>query len=319
MALLKRYVPFQGPPNSGSSVVRRAADAITNLAHENVAIKSKVRAEDGIPPLVALLDAYDPKVSGYFPVGWRQEAIAMSSWREVHGCLTSHVQVQRAAAGALRTLAFKNEDNKNQIVECSALPTLIHMLRAEDSGIHYEAVGVIGNLVHSSQVSHDTPTLVPGTCQLLVERPWETMAVVMLQHIKRKVLEEGALQPVIGLLSSKCHESQREAALLLGQFATTEPDYKARIVQRGAVPPLIEMLKQEDVQLKEMAAFALGRLAQNADNQAGVVQACQPAPCSVCRLLSCLRASGTAPERERMVGGLTCARCRPADCRLCSS
>ena len=61
------------------------------------------------------------------------------------------LQVQRAAAGALRTLAFKNEDNKNQIVECGALPTLIQMLRAEDVGIHYEAVGVIGNLVHSSQ------------------------------------------------------------------------------------------------------------------------------------------------------------------------
>jgi hypothetical protein len=94
----------------------------------------------------------------------------------------------------------------------------------------------------------------------------------MPQHIKKKVLEEGALQPVIDLLSSKCHESQREAALLLGQFATTEPDFKAKIVQRGAVPPLIEMLKLDDVQLKEMAAFALGRLAQNVDNQAGIVQ-----------------------------------------------
>ena len=60
------------------------------------------------------------------------------------------MQVQRAAAGALRTLAFKNEDNKNQIVECGALPTLIQMLQADDAGIHYEAVGVIGNLVHSS-------------------------------------------------------------------------------------------------------------------------------------------------------------------------
>jgi hypothetical protein len=85
-------------------------------------------------------------------------------------------------------------------------------------------------------------------------------------------LEEGALQPVIGLLSSSCTESQRESALLLGQFATTEPDYKAKIVQRGAVPPLIDMLRSSDVQLKEMAAFALGRLAQNADNQAGIVQ-----------------------------------------------
>ena len=58
--------------------------------------------------------------------------------------------MQRAAAGALRTLAFKNEENKNQIVECGALPTLIQMLQADDAGIHYEAVGVIGNLVHSS-------------------------------------------------------------------------------------------------------------------------------------------------------------------------
>ncbi len=90
--------------------------------------------------------------------------------------------------------------------------------------------------------------------------------------MRAQVLDEGALQPVIGLLSSACTESKRESALLLGQFATTEPDYKAKIVQRGAVPPLIEMLGCSDVQLKEMAAFALGRLAQNADNQAGIVQ-----------------------------------------------
>ena len=156
------------------------------------------------------------------------------------------MQVQRAAAGALRTLAFKNEDNKNKIVECGALPHLVYMVRDADTNVHYEAVGVLGNLVHSSPA------------------------------IKKRVLEEGALQPVIGLLSSPCTESQREAALLLGQFATTvdeqrtSPDYKTRIVQRGAVRPLIAMLSNEDAQLKEMAAFALGRLAQNADNQAGI-------------------------------------------------
>mgnify|MGYP002787094418 CR=1 FL=1 len=62
------------------------------------------------------------------------------------------VKVQRAACGALRTLAFKNEENKNMIVNHGALPTLIQLLRSEDPGVHYEAVGVIGNLVHSSQV-----------------------------------------------------------------------------------------------------------------------------------------------------------------------
>ena len=93
--------------------------------------------EGGIPPLVQLLEFTDTKV-------------------------------QRAAAGALRTLAFKNDENKNQviylplevgldkiafnavngvntmdlqIVECNALSTLILMLRSEDAAIHYEAVG----------------------------------------------------------------------------------------------------------------------------------------------------------------------------------
>jgi hypothetical protein len=55
-----------------------------------------VRADGGIAPLVRLLNSWDLKV-------------------------------QRAAAGALRTLAFKNDDNKRQIVECGALPLLIQV------------------------------------------------------------------------------------------------------------------------------------------------------------------------------------------------
>jgi hypothetical protein len=49
--------------------------------------------------------------------------------------------------------------------------------------VHYEAVGVIGNLVHSSQ------------------------------NIKRRVLDEGALQPVINLLSSTCTEVRASQAV----------------------------------------------------------------------------------------------------------
>ncbi|XP_061968735.1 ARM REPEAT PROTEIN INTERACTING WITH ABF2-like isoform X2 [Populus nigra] len=201
--LLKRHKSVDNS-RTVNGVVRKAADAITNLAHENSGIKTRVRIEGAIPYLVELLEHADAKV-------------------------------QRAAAGALRTLAFKNDENKNQIVECNALPTLVIMLGSEDTAIHYEAVGVIGNLVHSSP------------------------------HIKKAVLLAGALQPVIGLLSSPCSESQREAALLLGQFAAADSDCK-----RGAVKPLIDMLESSDVQLKEMAAFALGRLAQETHNQAGI-------------------------------------------------
>lgn len=59
--------------------------------------------------------------------------------------------------------------------------------------MHYEGVGTLGNLVHSSP------------------------------NIKRSVLEQGALEPVIDLLHSTCSNSRREAALLLGQFAQSNP------------------------------------------------------------------------------------------------
>ncbi|XP_019456522.1 PREDICTED: ARM REPEAT PROTEIN INTERACTING WITH ABF2-like [Lupinus angustifolius] len=191
-------------------LLRRAADAITNLAHENSVIKNFLRIKGAIPPLVQLLEFTDTKV-------------------------------QRAATGALRTLAFKNFDNKKQIIGCNALPPLTILLQSQDPTLHYEAVGVIGNLVHSSS-----------------------------PDIKKDVLLAGVLQPVIGILSSSCSESQREAALLIGQFATIDSDCKNHIAQRGGITPLVEMLKSSDTHVREMSAFALGRLAQNSHNQAGI-------------------------------------------------
>ncbi len=57
------------------------------------------------------------------------------------------------------------------IVECNALPTLIQMLRSADMGIHYEAVGVIGNLVHSSQHIKKTVLQVGGAAPETVAAP----------------------------------------------------------------------------------------------------------------------------------------------------
>ncbi|KAK4376279.1 hypothetical protein RND71_006956 [Anisodus tanguticus] len=230
VSLLKRHKNAQNS-RAVNGVIRRAADAITNLAHENSSIKTRVRIEGGIPPLVELLVFVDAK-----------------------------------------------------IVECNALLTLILMLRSEDTAIHYEAVGVIGNLVHSSP------------------------------NIKKEVLLAGALQPVIGLLRVPSN-GRRRATIWFVLFLLMASEYKPfymivppvqkakgkllycldnlqqqtqtevmgssrgnsllqkceiHIVQRGAVPPLIEMLQSPDAQLREMSAFALGRLAQDTHNQAGI-------------------------------------------------
>ena len=49
---------------------------------------------------------------------------------DTNGRRLRNVQVQRAAAGALRTLAFKNEENKNLIVECQVrIATLTSRIR----------------------------------------------------------------------------------------------------------------------------------------------------------------------------------------------
>ncbi|GBG88105.1 hypothetical protein CBR_g46594 [Chara braunii] len=234
-----------------NGVLRRSADAITNLAHENASIKSRVRNEGGIPPLVELLELDDRKV-------------------------------QRAAAGALRTLAFKNDANKNQIVECGALPTLVFMLRSEDSGIHYEAVGVIGNLVHSS-ASIKRRVLDAGALQpvigLLSSRCPESQreAALLLgqfattEQEKVRIVQRGAVRPLIKMLEAPDLQLKEMAAFALGRLAQNL-DNQAGIVHDGGHKPLLELLCSRNGSLQHNAAFALYGLADNEDNVADIVK-----------------------------------------------
>ncbi|GIL80645.1 hypothetical protein Vretimale_9203 [Volvox reticuliferus] len=232
-------------PGSGG-VARRAADAITNLAHENVEIKNMVREQDGIPPLVGLLEAMD-------------------------------VKVQRAACGALRTLAFKNEQNKNVIVDQGALPTLIQLLRSEDSGVHYEAVGVIGNLVHSSQHVKlrvlEEGALQPVINLLNSDCPDSQRESALLlgqfatadPDTKAKIVQRGAVPALVRMLGMPDVSLKEMAAFALGRLAQNV-DNQAGIVQLGGLPPLLELLESKHYNLQHNAAFALYGLAENEDN-----------------------------------------------------
>lgn len=235
-----------------NGVIRRAADAITNLAHENSCIKSRVRVEGGIPPLVELLVFADAKV-------------------------------QRAAAGALRTLAFKNDENKNQIVECNALPTLILMLRSEDSAIHYEAVGVIGNLVHSSP-NIKKEVLAAGALQPVIGLLSSTCsesqreAALLLGQFaatdsdcKVHIVQRGAVPPLIAMLNSSDSQLREMSAFALGRLAQ-DTHNQAGIAHSGGILPLLKLLDSKNGNLQHNAAFALYGLADNEDNVADLVK-----------------------------------------------
>ncbi|XP_058077670.1 ARM REPEAT PROTEIN INTERACTING WITH ABF2 [Magnolia sinica] len=245
VSLLKRHRDVSNS-RAVNSVIRRAADAITNLAHENSSIKTRVRIEGGIPPLVELLEFTDTKV-------------------------------QRAAAGALRTLAFKNDENKNQIVECNALPTLILMLRSEDAAIHYEAVGVIGNLVHSSP-NIKKEVLLAGALQPVIgllssccSESQREAALLLGQFAatdsdcKVHIVQRGAVRPLIEMLQSPDIQLKEMSAFALGRLAQ-DTHNQAGIAHNGGLVPLLKLLDSKNGSLQHNAAFALYGLADNEDN-----------------------------------------------------
>ncbi|TKY62448.1 ARM repeat protein interacting with ABF2 [Spatholobus suberectus] len=218
-------------------LLRRVAGAITSLAHENTDIKTLVRKEGGIPPLVELLEFND-------------------------------IKVQRAAARALRTLAFKNDGNKNQIVECNALPTLVLMLRSEDPKIHYEAVGVIGNLVHSSpNIKKDV--LLAGALQPVISSlssccsETQREAALLLGQFaatdsdcKVHIGQRGAIPPLVDMLKSPDAELREMSTFALGRLAQ---DIVADIIKAGGFQKLKGGYFKTQ-QTKECVAKTLKRL-----------------------------------------------------------
>ncbi|KAI7755493.1 hypothetical protein M8C21_031667 [Ambrosia artemisiifolia] len=251
VALLKRHKNDQNC-RAVNGAIRKAADAITNLAHENGNIKTLVRVEGGIPPLVELLQSAD-------------------------------IKVQRAAAGALRTLAFKNDENKTQIVGCNALPTLVLMLQSEDVGIHYEAVGVIGNLVHSSP-NIKKEVLLAGALQPVIELLSSTCsesqreAALLLGQFaaadtdcKVHIVQRGAVGPLIEMLQSSEAQLKEMSAFALGRLAQ-DTHNQAGIAHGGGIAPLSKLLDSRNGTLQHNGAFALYGLADNEDNVADLIR-----------------------------------------------
>ncbi|KAH0895753.1 hypothetical protein HID58_045321 [Brassica napus] len=235
-----------------NAVLRRAADIITNIAHDNPRIKTNIRVEGGIPPLVELLDFPD-------------------------------VKVQRAAAGALRTVSFRNDENKNQIVELNALPTLVLMLQSEDPSVHGESIGAIGNLVHSSP-DIKKEVIRAGALQpvirLLSSTCLETQREAALligqfaapdSDCKVHIAQRGAITPLIKMLESSDEQVTEMAAFALGRLAQ-DTHNQAGIGQRGGIISLLNLLDVKTGSVQHNAAFALYGLADNEENVADFIK-----------------------------------------------
>ncbi|KAK3018340.1 hypothetical protein RJ639_004752, partial [Escallonia herrerae] len=213
-------------------------------------------------------EEHSPKLAKVAP---RQDlALEVRSQVEILDSASSSIEPYRTSVKrAIRVLTVlaKNEDVVNVIVESGAVPALVRQLEPPAQ------VKEGGAKLHELEIERGC-ALTLGLLAIKTVHQWNTTLGFAMPGLLI------ALPAVVCIIWSMPYyafdmppygnESQREAALLLGQFAAADTDCKVHIVQRGAVRPLIEMLQSKNIQLREMSAFALGRLAQDTHNQAGI-------------------------------------------------
>jgi BTB/POZ domain/Armadillo/beta-catenin-like repeat len=82
---------------------------------------------------------------------------------------------------------------------------------------------------------------------------------------KAKIVQRGAIGPLVHMLSNTDPQLQEMAAFALGRLAQ-HPDNQAGIMAMGALPKLLDLLRSSQHNLQHNAAFALYGLSENEDN-----------------------------------------------------
>ncbi|RDX57989.1 Arm repeat protein with ABF2, partial [Mucuna pruriens] len=168
-------------------------------------------------------------------------------------------------------VVYKNK--KLQIVECNVLPTLVPMLQSKDPTIHYEAVGSIGVMVHSSpNIKKDI--LLAGALQ-----PVFVYLVPAVLRAKEKqpfylihIAQRGPIPPLLDMLKSPDARLQEMSAFALGRLAQDSHN-QAGITSNRGVEPLLNLLISNNALLQCNAAFVFYYLADNEDNVADIIKA----------------------------------------------
>ncbi|KAE8703724.1 ARM REPEAT PROTEIN INTERACTING WITH ABF2 [Hibiscus syriacus] len=207
-----------------NGVIRKAAGAITNLSHENVAIKTRIRIEGRIPPLVELLE-----------------------YREM--------KVQRAAAGTLKdvgvigNLVHSYPNIKKEVLLAGALQPVIGLLSSSCLESQREAALLIGQFaadsdckVHIVQRGAVPPlieVLMPSDVQLKEMSAFVFGRLAQDTHNQAGIVQNGAIVPLLDLTDSKNGQLQHNSSFSLCGLADNE-DNVVDLVRTAYVQILLE-------------------------------------------------------------------------------
>uniref|UniRef100_A0A3Q0S2F8 Plakophilin 1 n=1 Tax=Amphilophus citrinellus TaxID=61819 RepID=A0A3Q0S2F8_AMPCI len=134
---LKEAVEFLSHPDENYQ--QWGATFIQHTCYSDESAKTEVSQLKGIPPLVTLLRSPSPSVS-------------------------------QAAAGALRNLVFKNNNNKLEVQDCGGIAKALQLLKESDSTeTQKQVTGLLWNLSSASQLRGElTQTALPALTENVV-------------------------------------------------------------------------------------------------------------------------------------------------------
>ncbi|ESW17954.1 hypothetical protein PHAVU_006G001300 [Phaseolus vulgaris] len=251
LRLLKSHKTIPKSP-SVPGFLRRVVDAISKLAYKNNKVKMLIRKEDGIAPLIELLEFKVKKV-------------------------------QVAVTNALGTLAFDNAHTVTKMVECNALPSLVLMLQSEDSVTQFTTVQLIKIMVdtspHIGREVLKAGALTPVICLLSSSfSESQALAALLLGHflgtdsdLKVHISQRGAIPPLVHMLQSQNTNLRKASAFVLVILAQDSHN-QVSIAHSGGIEPMLNLFQSDNPTVQQYAARVLYSLADNEDIVANIIK-----------------------------------------------
>ncbi|KAL2241445.1 U-box domain-containing protein 4-like [Sesamum indicum] len=212
----------------------------------------------------------------------------------------------------LATPAPEADTDASSSSSSSLVTHTLALLRSDDLSLRVQAAKEIRRLTKTSQryrryFSAAVGPLVDMLSYQSAEANEAALAALLNLAVKDetnkiKIIEAGALKPIIGFLQSENLALQEHAAAALITLSASSVN-KQVISASGAIPLLVEILGHGSSQAKYDAVMALYNLSTYTDNLGQILET-EPIPLLVDLLKSCKRSSKTAEKCTALIESL---------------
>ena len=282
----------------GGEAQEEAAGALLALA-ENESNRMAITEAGGIGPLVLLLGCPNERAREHSEGALVRLSIETTNRviiiKQLVGMLDQErgTAAQEQAAAALANLARESTENRTSILEAGGIPRLLALMNSNSAKAKENAVSAISQLAYNNKNNQAAISSANGIATLVNTLVSASLNVKELSGVKlceltslaiwnmacdnkenqSSLMKEGAIPPIVGMVTNPVPELQTNAAGALACLAKDHQDNQAAIARSGAIPPLCTNVRDGTPETREESAAALWALAtDNAPNKATIAK-----------------------------------------------